>query len=279
MPSYDFSTLSPCEFEELSRDLLQSEYGITLECFKSGRDQGIDLRYSKCEGSGDLVVQCKHYLKSGYSKLKSTLQNDELPKIGKLKPERYVLTTSVGLSPANKTELEAILAPHSKSPADILGQDDLNNLLGKSPSIERKHFKLWLPSTTVLQRLLNNRVFAESAVAIDEIRRQLSLFVPTDVVPRALSLFGQHGYCLLTGMPGIGKTTTARILVAHHLKQDWDAFCVTSDIGAAFEVFAPDKKQIFFYDDFLGQTSLTEKFAKNEDQQLLHLIRACQKTP
>lgn len=277
MPVYDFSTLSPCDFEELSRDLLQEELRITLESFKTGRDQGIDLRYSK--GDGKLVIQCKHYLGSGYAKLKYVLQNDELPKIARLKPDRYILTTSVGLSPSNKDELLSLLQPHCRSTEDILGQGDLNNLIGKFPLVERKHFKLWLPSVTVLQRLLNNRVFAESAVAIDEIQRQLSLFVPSDAVQRGLSLIDQHGYCLLTGIPGIGKTTTARILIAHHIEQDWEAFCVTSDIGAAFDVFTPEDKQIFLYDDFLGQTSLAEKFVKNEDQQLLNLVHACQKTP
>ena len=46
MPNYDFSTLSPPDFEELSRDLLQAELNVKLEGFRSGRDKGIDLRYS-----------------------------------------------------------------------------------------------------------------------------------------------------------------------------------------------------------------------------------------
>jgi len=43
---YDFRTLSPLDFEELVRDLLQAELQIRLESFSPGRDQGIDFRFA-----------------------------------------------------------------------------------------------------------------------------------------------------------------------------------------------------------------------------------------
>ena len=43
---YDFKQLSPADFEELTRDLLQQHWGVRLEAFKTGRDQGIDMRYA-----------------------------------------------------------------------------------------------------------------------------------------------------------------------------------------------------------------------------------------
>jgi hypothetical protein len=68
MPSYDFKQLSHHDFEELTRDLLQKEWRIRLESFKSGRDEGIDLRYSTNK-KADLIVQCKHFIGSGFAKL------------------------------------------------------------------------------------------------------------------------------------------------------------------------------------------------------------------
>jgi hypothetical protein len=44
MPKYDFTSLSSQDFEELTRDLLQEEWKVWLEAFKTGRDGGIDLR-------------------------------------------------------------------------------------------------------------------------------------------------------------------------------------------------------------------------------------------
>ena len=41
MSDYTFHTLSPIDFENLVRDLLQSELSVRLESFKAGRDFGI----------------------------------------------------------------------------------------------------------------------------------------------------------------------------------------------------------------------------------------------
>ena len=68
MSDYDFSFLSSFDFEVLVRDLLQKEHKLTLESFKSGRDQGIDLRYT-VDPTKSLIVQCKHYFGSSYRKL------------------------------------------------------------------------------------------------------------------------------------------------------------------------------------------------------------------
>jgi len=62
MPNYDFLNLSPYEFEDLSKDLLQKHLKITLESFTSGKDKGIDLRYAGTTGN-DIIVQCKRYEK------------------------------------------------------------------------------------------------------------------------------------------------------------------------------------------------------------------------
>ena len=74
MPDYDFSNLSTFDFEKLTRDVLQKYYGINLESFTTGRDGGIDLRYSK-EKNNDLIVQCKSY--NNYNSLKSNLKKVE----------------------------------------------------------------------------------------------------------------------------------------------------------------------------------------------------------
>jgi len=276
---YDFSTLSPNDFEDLSRDLLQKEFGVHLESFRSGRDNGIDLRYSRPKSAGLWVIQAKHFLRSGYSKLESYLREKEKPKAAKLNPSRYIVTTSVSLTPPQKDELYKALSPHCLSPSDIFGAEDLNNLLGKYAEVEKQHFKLWLPSTAVLERLLNNGVFVQSALEIEEIKRQLSMFVHTKAFDRSLEMLEATGVCMLTGIPGIGKTTTARLLIARHLVEDWHGVYVAGGTDAAFNVYDSEQKQIFFYDDFLGATSLRERLPKNEDQQLLNLMKSCRRNP
>lgn len=128
--TYDFSRLSSLDFEELTHDLLQAEWGVRLESFKTGRDNGIDLRSISAD-DGDTIVQCKEYSGSGLSALLSHLRSKELPKIRALAPARYVLVTSVGLTPHNKDELFSALAPFVRSSEDVFGKNDIEALLRK----------------------------------------------------------------------------------------------------------------------------------------------------
>ena len=50
MTEYDFLVLSPHEVENISRDLLQMKLSVFGESFTTGKDGGIDLRYSKERG-------------------------------------------------------------------------------------------------------------------------------------------------------------------------------------------------------------------------------------
>ena len=82
-------------------------------------------------------MQCKHYAGTGYSGLKSKLQTKERANVAKLAPKRYILVTSVDLSPANKTELRAILAPYVQTESDIYGASDIDSLLKRHQNVER----------------------------------------------------------------------------------------------------------------------------------------------
>lgn len=110
MSSYDFRSLSSLDFEDLTRDLLQAEWKLTLESFKPGKDQGIDLRYIS-PNNNHTIIQCKHFVGSGFDTLLKKLEKEELPKIQKLNPSRYILVTSVPLSAANKTKIRNWQAP------------------------------------------------------------------------------------------------------------------------------------------------------------------------
>jgi hypothetical protein len=268
MPNYDFLNLSPFDFEELTRDLLQKYYDIYLESFTTGRDGGIDLRYSK-EKNNDLIVQCKSY--NNYSSLKSNLKK-ECQKAKTLNPQKYVLSTSVGLTPLNKDEIIKIFNGYIKSPSDIFGKDDLNNLLGQFSEIEKKHFKLWFSSTNILQKLLSNDIISRSEFEEEKIRKEINIYVQNDTFKDAINILNNHNYVLISGIPGIGKTTLARILIFNYLLKDYELVVVSSDINEAESLYERGKKQLFYYDDFLGRNFLEERLEKNEDQRLVRFI-------
>ena len=97
MTNYDYLVLSPEEFENLCRDVLQKVKNLILESFTTGKDSGIDFRYSTA--GENIVVQCKRY--KSYSDLKSNLKK-EVSKATKLSTSQYILVTSLGLTPRNK---------------------------------------------------------------------------------------------------------------------------------------------------------------------------------
>jgi len=268
MPEYNFLNLSSFDFEKLTRDVLQKHYDIYFESFTTGRDNGIDLRYSK-NSNNDLIVQCKSY--NNYNSLKSNLKK-EYQKVKILNPQKYILSTSVGLTPLNKDEIIKIFNGYIKSPSDIFGKDDLNNLLGQYSEIEKKHFKLWLSSTSILHKLLHSDIINRSKFEKEDILRDIKVYVQNKSYSEAFNILNQHNYVLISGIPGIGKTTLARILIYNYLLKDYELVVVSSDINEAGSLYERGKKQLFYYNDFLGSNFLEERLKKNEDQRLVRFI-------
>jgi hypothetical protein len=275
MTEYDFSSLSSYDFELLVRDLLQAELSIRFETFSRGVDQGIDFRHM--DGSGATIVQCKHY--GSYDQLLRALKNDEVGKVQKLKPKRYILAVSTALTPRRKDELLGLFLPFCHSTSDIYGRGDLNDLIGQHPEIERKHVKLWLTSEVVLQRVLNSGVWVESALTLEKIKLRASRYVPNPSYERAQELLNSNHYCIIAGIPGIGKTTLAEILLVDFVdRHKFEAIRVKKDLSEIGNVRNPKERQIFYFDDFLGETGL-ERLGKNEDQELVEFLEDVGRNP
>lgn len=270
-------TLSPRDFEALTADLLSKTLGQRLEVFKPGKDSGIDLRHALEIGqSGHLIVQCKRYAPHKFSELLRSLEA-ELEKLQQLKPSRYLVSTTVALSAANKEKILSALAPWIHSAQDILGADDLNFLLRDHPEVVRAHFKLWISSTAVLERVLNARIFAQTEASLEATRRHASKLVVHAGLNRALDLLRERHHVMVVGNPGIGKTTLARMLMCHYLEEDFEPIWVLGNVEDAWAVVhsavGSDRKFVVVYDDFLGRLQFdSQKFGKNEDASLLALI-------
>ena len=260
---YDFRTLSPLDFEELVRDLLQAEFGLLFESFGPGRDSGIDFRFAHARG--DAIVQAKHYPDGNLSALVRAAQGEH-KKILKLKPQRYLLATSAALTPHAKSKLQEVLTAAPLALADIFGREDLNNLLGRHKNIEKKHFKLWLASTAVLERILHTAVYNRTQAEMEIVRKMVPKFVPNESVTRAEEILSKHGALIITGEPGLGKSTLARMLLWLHAEQNW-TISVIDDIKEAFEIATQGEKRLIFFDDFLGQIRLSTDLIRSVDQR------------
>lgn len=275
MVEYDFLILQPNEFENLTRDLLQKREGVFIESFTIGRDGGIDLRFTSPKGKRQVIVQAKRY--KDYAKLKNVLK-DEVAKVRKLNLDRYILSTSVGLTPENKTEIKTMFSPYIKATKDILGKDDLNNLLGEYSEVEKQYYKLWLGSTAVLDDILNKRINNWSEMTLEEARKDVSLYVMNDSFERALTVLKENRYVIISGIPGIGKTTLSRMLAYQILAKDYDEFIKVNSMDDASQKLQKGKKQVFFYDDFMGSSFLDIKEIGFENK-LLSFIEKVKREP
>ncbi|SGY93090.1 Putative uncharacterized protein [Moritella viscosa] len=269
MINYSFDSLNDKEFEELVNDLLTKDLGKRVIRYAPGRDLGIDGKVILNDST--IIIQSKHYIKSGFAKLLASLKKEK-PKVEKLNPERYIVATSIDLTPANVTSLVEALSPYLKE-EDVYFKATINDLLKSHPQVEKDHYKLWLTSTNVLNHLINNGIYNLSNFTLKEARKNLNKYTKTAAHNMALQRLLSEKCSIITGEPGVGKTTLAEQLCNELVSNGYHFFDIDNDIDAAFQVYNENEKQVFYYDDFLGSNYL-EAFINNEDSKIVKFINA-----
>lgn len=279
MIDYDYTRLSPFEFESLSRDIIQKITKEHFESFSEGKDGAIDFRCIK--SNKNTIIQCKRY--KNFISLFNNLKK-EVKKIKKYKLEisEYYLTVPIDLTKDNKSKIIQLYSEIINLPEqNIITKKDISNYLQQFNDIENNYFKLWLPSYNVLYETLKSRIKNRSEIKLENINRLTKLYVQNKSFNEALKILKQNNFIIISGVPGIGKTTLGNMLVTYCLmKNDYDEFIdISTDIDEAFEIYKKHKKQVFYYDDFLGRINFNENtLTKNEDVRLLDFIKKVKTT-
>ena len=270
MDDIDITRLSDFDFERLCEDLFGEILGMRLEIFAPGADGGIDLRHMSA--GGDVVIQCKHWHRSGRAALVRHMKEREATKVRRLNPSRYILATSAELNVNAKRKLAQELSPYLKE-ADVYGMQEIVAELGRRPRLVARHIRLWLSGASVLQALLNKRTLTRSSRLHRNLKKTLEVYAPNTSFIEAKRLLEERRICVISGLPGIGKTTLARVLCADYVRDGFDLYDVSDDVDEVNAVWDDDARQVFYYDDFLGQSALGDKLGKNEDARLIDLLR------
>lgn len=277
--AYNFTSLLPADFEDFARDLVGKLLGVRFEAFGPGPDGGIDGRHSAA--SGDVIFQAKHYVGSSFPQLKAVMKK-ERASIDRLKAGRYILATSRHLSPSNKATLADAIGPTLLQQSDILGQGDLNQLLLDYPEVEKAHLKLWLSSTAVLQTILDAIVNAGShaftASGKAEIAEKVKVYAPNPSLAQAREVLDAGHVLIVSGPPGVGKTTLAEILTFAYLREGWNLVALRS-LEEGFERIDDTTRQVFFFDDFLGTIALDHRALAAKDSELTRFMQRVRKSP
>ncbi|MEQ5206035.1 ATP-binding protein [Proteus sp. fly-1067] len=275
MNNYDFTRLNDKEFEDLVIDLISAENPNTqIERFMHGRDSGMDGRFYK--GSNNVIIQSKHYVKSNYPSLISNLKL-EAPKVTAINPSRYILAICQGLTNIRKIEIIEIFGSQYLRSDDILSLDDITHKLSLNKDIERKYYKLWLNSTEVLFSLLHNDVIGKSNHILQQIKSNVDNYVQTRDFNIAKDKLDKINTLIITGAPGVGKTTLAEQLCLHYILEEYELVYIENDIEEGERIILPNKKQLFLYDDFLGRNYL-DALRNKEDSKIVRFISRIRKS-
>ena len=182
----------------------------------------------------------------------------------KEEPDRYLFVTSQSLNRTQKDTLAGDLKPWLSDTADLLAQVDINNLITRHPTVEQQHFKLWLASTTILERVIQSGIWERSEALLEDIRDRVKLLCSHQQLrSNTHELLDEKHVVVLTGSPGVGKSMLAEMLALRYWHDGWQIVSVT-DVDDAWDAYKSGRQQVFLYDDFLGQTDLSERRAKGQ---------------
>lgn len=250
--------LSDVDFELFVADLLGRELDLRFEINSRGPDRGVDLLATGADGTVH-VVQCKHYLNSSMSDLVRAARGEQskLAASGR-RVDKYTFVTSRRLARGGREKLHEALAPLTSSTADVLGAEDLELLLKRHPQVELEHVKLWLSGSGPLDRLLNAGTYERTQALLHEIRAVLPRYVQTGSFWTALDILRRQGVCVISGPPGVGKTTLGNLLLLSSAQEGYRPFEIGRDVEEAWRLYREDERQVFIFDDFLGRTTLFE---------------------
>lgn len=270
---FNYRNLDDVEFEELCKDIMKRKLDVELRTYRKGKDGGIDLQDN--EKGNNIIVQVKHYINSTYSDLISALKK-EVEKVGKLSPNKYYICCALELRPSQTNEVYALFENYMDSKENIIDLKCIDSFLQEemNKDIVKKNFKLWLSASNILSEINNQDIFIDCEVLLDDIEKESELFVETDTYRRCKSLLENYNILIITGAPGVGKTTISKMLVLYYASLGYRVRYTTNGVISELKKAISsekDSKEVVLLDDCLGQYYFSMR--DNQEGELIALIK------
>mgnify|MGYP000409035895 CR=1 FL=1 len=141
--------------------------------------------------------------------------------------------------------LKKIFQPYIEREDDIFGYDDLNDFLIKNENqdIVEQNLKLWITSTIVLDLIYNNAIKGRSESTVRDIQANTYKYAITENHKKGLKILNNSNVVILTGEPGIGKTTLADNLALYFVAKGFEFCDIEENISEAESLFREKEKQ------------------------------------
>ncbi|MEC1719041.1 nSTAND3 domain-containing NTPase [Schinkia azotoformans] len=270
---FNYANLNDVEFEELCKDIMEKKLATSLRLFAKGRDGGIDLTDNT--STHNIIIQVKHYIGSKFPNLRITLKN-EVEKVNKWKPNKYFVCCGMVLTDSNIEEIYGMFKDFMESDKNIITLREIDEFLQKTENsdVVRKHYKLWLYSSNILNEIFNQDIFIDCESLLSDIEEECKFFVQTNIYSQCIKHLDKHGLLMVTGGPGVGKTITSKMLVIYYATKGYRVrYTTNGDISDIKKSLSNDKecKEIILLDDCLGQHYFNMK--DTQENELLSLIK------
>ena len=271
------------DFEDLANQIVKINFkNSEIHGFSEGRDGGID-------GIDDIkkpqiIVQAKR-LNSSQSKVVTTIK-EEIDKIKELASKnhysnlQYVIVTCANLSTANQKKIR----DHAKN----LMSSDRNIIDGKRLkefSLQAEYYKIFcnykLVETDFVGQIAENKrkeIEKESKDFFSSFDSEY--FVETEIFKKAYKTLLKEKVILLHGNPGVGKSTTSKMLAKKMFNRPNNKCAIIrrdiddcKDTISKYNKYYRDNADIelvVVFDDFLGRNS-----ADATDREIKKVIEIC----
>jgi len=258
MIDFDFhNLLFPTEFEKLCRDVVDiRDSPIKFTTYRRGRDGGIDFKSTNTQIK--IIGQCKLYNPSNYNSFFANLKN-EVKKCKRQKPSRYILCTNIKLNPSEAQEIYDLFEGYIINEEDIVDGEKLNKYLGNKEyqHLLKVYSKLLVPNLQLvehaLDEIINRKYYNKTASFLREIQKEHKLHHNTQMLKHCIDVLEKNKIIILTGNPGVGKTTTAKMIVNYFINQKVKNVLFLTDTDFVEIEGLYQDNQIIVVDDFWGQ--------------------------
>jgi hypothetical protein len=265
--TFALHTLGWRAFQDLGAIVLRDVMGQSFQAFADSNDAGRDgafygrWRPSHSGGSyagmlprGPFVLQCKHTSKADAT-LTPSMVLDELGKVPRLVSRglcnSYILLTNARITGSSEARIRESLQAAGVEHPLVLGGGWVCQTIAS-----RQSLRMYVPRVYGLgdlSQIFDGRSYDQAETLLRYLKPELSTFVPTDAYRRAATGLQRHGFILLLGEPGAGKSVIASTLAMCAL-DGWGCSVIRAhsaeELLAHWNVHEPS--QFFWIDDAFG---------------------------
>lgn len=283
MSDYSLHTLGWKNFQDLCGTVLREVMGQTFKTFAPGADGGRDGafkgRWVSQSGeslSGQFVAQCKHTSKSD-ARLSLDDVRDELPKVSSLSSkgllDSYLLITNASVSGKADAQIVNAIQEAGAKDVQIMGGEVLAQLIKENVRLRMLVPRIY--GLGDLTQILDARMYAQGFQVLESIKEDLKRFVITKAYIESARALEKHGFVILVGDPGSGKTMIANTLILHATDR-WKALPMKLNSAEDFKAhWNPEEHvQLMHFDDAFGAYQYEAERARLWDRAFPELAAA-----